>query len=138
MTYNVFDLCEDKGDYFEVDPAVMFPATLARIKECLVSEPPIEIMTPGWTGRPDREPVADKFVRQAEGFPGGAWELALKPFADFPVPDPDPDKDKELKAMLALRAATLAFVESWFKRALALVVGHGVRIHISKNLDYRR
>ncbi len=112
MSYDVFDLVENKGDYFEVDPAVMFPATLARIKECLVSEPPVEIMTPGWTGRPDREPVADKFMRQAEGFPAGAFD--------------EPNGD------------VLAFAESWFKRALALAVGHGVRIHISKNLDYKR
>lgn len=137
MSYNVFDLCEDKGDYFEVDPGVMFPATLARIRDCVKGEPPIEIVSPGWTGRADREPVADKFLRQAEGFPANAWELALKPFSEFPELDPK-NPDESLKAALELRAAALAFAESWFKRALALAVGSGIRIHISKNLDYKR
>ncbi len=130
MTYNVFDLCEDKGDYFEVDPAVMFPATLARIKECLVSEPPVEIVSKGWTGRADREPVADKFVRQAESLPAEAWTLALEPYQEPPKDGPTVDQQ--------IRASAQALAESWFKRALALAVGHGVRIHISKNLDYKR
>jgi hypothetical protein len=137
MTYNVLKLCEDKGDYFEVDPAVMFPATIARIKEVLAGEPPIEIVSIGWTGRADREPVADKFVRQAEALPAAAFDLALQPFSDFPELDPK-KPDKELKAKLDYRAAALGLAESWFKRALALATGRGIRIHISRNPDYRR
>ncbi len=115
MTYDVLKLCKDEGDHFEVDPAKMFPATIARIQEVLAGAPPTEIVSPGWTGRADREPVADKFLRQAEALPAGAWGL----------------KDGN-------RAAVLDFAESWFKRALALAVGRSVRIHISKNLGYKR
>jgi len=115
MSYDPLKLCQDQGGYFEVDPAVMFPATLARIQEVPAGETPAELVTPGWTGRPAREPVADKFVRQAEAFSQEAWSLE--------TPE---------------RAAVLDFAESWFKRALALRVGKGIRLHISRNADYRR
>ncbi len=137
MSYNAMNLCADKGDYFDIDPGVIFPATIARIKDVLAGAPPPEIVSKDWMGNPLREPVADKFLRQAEGFPAQAWELALQPFSDFPELDPK-KPDKALEATLRLRAAALDFAESWFKRALALAVGHGLRVHIMNNPDYRR
>ncbi len=115
MSYDVLKLCKKKDDYFEVDPAVMFPATIKRIQEVLAGEIPTELVSAGWTGHPLREPVATKFLDKAEAFPAEAWKLE------------SPE-----------RARVLDFAESWFKRALALKVGRGIRIHISKNLDYRR
>lgn len=115
MTYTPQALCTDEGDHFEVDPAVMFPVTIARIQEVLAGAPPVELVTPGWAGRPEREPVADKFLRQAEAFAPGDWQL------DTPA-----------------RAEVLDFAESWFKRALVLTAGRGIRLHISRNADYRR
>ena len=125
--YDVLSLCIDRGDHYEVDPAVMFPATVARIKAVIAGEPPTEIVSVGWTGRPDREPVADRFLREAERFNQNAWELALEPY----------DEDAPEK-LIEIRSATLAFAESWFKRALALKAGHGIRVHFIKNPDYKR
>ncbi len=143
MSYDVLKLCKDKGDYFEVDPAVMFPATIKRIQEVLAGEMPTEIVSAGWTGHPLREPTTDKFLRQAEAFPADDWKLGLSPYRE-PI---DPGKDANEKAIAAFeaekarnaqRAQVMDFAESWFKRSLVLKVGRGIRIHISKNLDYKR
>lgn len=131
MTYDPLKLCEDMGDYFEADPAVVYPATVARIQECIAGAPPTEIMTPGWTGRPDREPVADRILRQAEDFPSESWELALMPLWE-------PEDKKKGDVRLEFRANALAFAESWFKRALSVAAGRGIRIHFSRNLDFKR
>ena len=69
--------------------------------------------------------MADKFVRQAEACPKAAWEALLADPANADLDD-------------RLRNAALDFAESWFKRALALKVGKGIRLHISRNADYRR
>lgn len=133
MSYDPLSLCTDAGDHFEVDPAVMFPATLARIQEVLAGEVPTELVASDWKGRPAREPVADKFVRQAEAFPPEAWKLAE--MRDFRL---DLDPEPRPFAAFRLRASALDFIESWFKRALALKIGKGIRLHISRNADYRR
>ncbi len=127
MSHNVFDVVVNKGDYFEVDPGVMFPAMLARVQDVLKGEEALELVSKDWKGRPHRDPVVDGFLRQAEGFPEEAWKLARKPLQAVKT-----DEER------ALRGEALAFLESWFKRALALAVGKGVRIHIKKNLDWRR
>ena len=112
MSYDVLKLCEDLGDHFEVDPGVMFPATLKRIQECLRGEVPSELADPGFAGHPMREQTVLKFLEAAEAFPAEMWKKPIGPALDF--------------------------AESWFKRALVLAVGRGIRIHISKNLNYRR
>ena len=125
MSYDALNLCKKLGEgYYEVEPEVLFPATIARMRECAAGAAPVEIVTPSWEGRPDREPVADKFLRQAESFKAEAYEAALK---SYNKENPD-----------AVRGEILGLAESWFKRALALAVGSGVRIHIAKNLDWRR
>ena len=75
MSYDPLKLCQDQGGYFEVDPAVMFPATLARIQEVLAGETPAELVTPGWTGRPARGPGAGKVVGPAVAFSPAASAL---------------------------------------------------------------
>lgn len=125
--YDVLSLVKQADGKYQVDPAVMFPATVQRIKNVLAGEPPVEIVSKGWTGNPWREPVTDRTLREAEAFMPHAWDLALEPYDANTAPH-----------LQALRSAALAFVESWFKRALALKVGPPVVIHISKNLDYRR
>ena len=137
MSYKALKLCKDEGDYFEVDPAVMFPATIQRIKEALKNADPVELMSPGWEGRPDREPVADKFLRTVEAFPSGALDFSLTPFSYFENMGLEKLDDSAKKQRVS-RAEVLDFAESWFRRALSLEVGRGLRIHISKNLDYRR
>ncbi len=127
MSHNVFDLVTVKEGYFEVDPGVMFPAMIVRVQDVLNGEEPLELVSKDWTGKPHRDPVVDKFLLQAESFDEKAWKLAKKPYKD--VKDPDE---------LALRVEVLAFLESWFKRALALAEGRGIRIHIIKNLDWKR
>lgn len=112
LTFDALTLCEDKGGYYEVDPAVMFPATLQRIQEVLAGEAPVEIVSKDWTGHPVRDPVVGRFLDRAEAFPKEAWK---KPTAEL-----------------------LDFAESWFKRALALRVGHGLRIHIKRDPAYKR
>jgi len=127
--YDILKLCKkNKAGTYEIDPAVMFPATIARMQECVKGDELVEIVSKGWPGRADREPVADKFLRQAEGFPREAWDLAMTPF--------DQVHDANL---LALRAEVLVLAEQWFKRALALAHGEkGVKVFISKNLDWKR
>ena len=137
MSYKALDLCKDQGGFYDVEPAVMFPATIARIKAVLAGAPPTEIVSNGWTGNPLREPVADRFLRAAERMPAEAWDLALEPFSEFPENDPE-KPDQLLLARLELRATALTFAESWFKRALALAAGKGIRIHILKDKRYRR
>lgn len=118
MSYNPLKLAKlDKasGKYL-ADPAVFFPATIAHIQAVVKGDAqPTEIMTPGWQGRPDREPVADRFVKQAETLPADAWSLETDD-----------------------RARVLDLAESWFKRALVLAVGKPISLHISRNAEYRR
>jgi hypothetical protein len=135
MSYNVFDLCDDKGDYFEVDPAVMFPATFARIQEVLGGDAPVELLEDKTLPVPWLDPVVKNFYDQAKGFPGGAWDLAHIPLGNFAESTLGEDLTR---ATLESRAAVLGFAESWFKRALALAIGRGVRIHIARNPEYRR
>jgi hypothetical protein len=125
--FDILKLCKRVDGQYKVDPAVLFPAMVARIKACVAGELPVELLAKGWTGNPRREPVADGFLRQAEGFPAEAWELALEPYDANMAPQ-----------LAALRRAALEFAESWFKRALALRVGPPVMVHIGKNLAYRR
>ena len=126
MSFKVKELVEEKEGYFEVDPAVMFPATIKRIQEVLAGEAPTEIVSKDWKGSPYRDPVVDRFMREAESYDDEAWESALIPYhVVF-------EHERET------RAKVLAFVESWFNRALALEEGKGIRVHISKNLDWRR
>ena len=133
--YDATKLCKKTGDgQYEVDPATMFPATLARIQEVLTGKLPTEIVAPGWKGHPLREPATDRFLRQAEAFPPEAWKLAE--MEDFQI-DPD-ELEPRLLADKQLRGVVLDFAESWFKRALALKVGRGLRLHISRNSAYRR
>lgn len=133
MTYNPLKLCTEKDGKYSVDPAVMFPATIKRIQEVVAGKPPTEVMTPGWPGRPDREPVADKFLRQAEAFTPEDWELGLTPYVE-----PHEGETMEETALVVKRRAVLDLAESWFKRSLVLAVGHTVNLHISRNADYRR
>ncbi|MCC6192055.1 MAG: hypothetical protein IT318_23750 [Anaerolineales bacterium] len=118
MTYDPYSLCQRVGvpaGEFEADPAVVFPTTLARIQEVLAGAPPHEIVTPGWIGRAEREPVADTFLRQAEALPADAWGLETDD-----------------------RPHALDLAESWFKRALVLRASRGIRLHLSRNDEYRR
>src|SRR5574341_126053 len=129
MSYDVLKLCKKLEDgTYEIDPGIFFPATLKRIQECIKGADPIEIVSAGWQGRPDREPVADRFLREAEAFPPAAWNVALTPFSEI---EPGSVAQK-------LRAEVLGFIESWFKRALALQVGRGVKLHITRNPDWKR
>jgi hypothetical protein len=110
MTWNVLDYCEEMDGYYEIDPAVMFPATIKRIQDVLANpdQPPLELVPAGWTGNVWREPVSMRFVDEAATITD--WTSA----------------------------AALDFAESWFKRALAVKAGKGIRVHIRKNVDYRR
>src|SRR3970282_1391137 len=111
MAYNVLSLCENKGAYFEVDPAVMFPATIKRIQAVLFGdETPSELSKAA--GNPWRDPVVMQFLKPFEALPEPNW--------DTPTAD------------------ALALAESWFERALALHVGKGIRVPISKNFDYKK
>ena len=131
MSYNPLNYCELVNGQYEVDPAVMFPATVSHIKECVKGDAqPVEIVSPGWEGRPDREPVADRFLREAERLPQGALDLALHPMRDLDVAMNPVDAKS--------RSIALALAESWFKRALALKVEPPIRVHIRRNPDYRR
>lgn len=117
MGYDPLKLCtlNETGTYL-VDPAAMFPATIKHIQQVVVGKAePMEIVSKGWNGRPDREPVADKFMKQAETFSKEDWSLAT---------------DR--------RGAVLDLAEAWFKRALVQATGKSVRLHISRNEEYRR
>jgi hypothetical protein len=135
MSYDVMSLVTDLGDQYEVDPGVMFPATITRIKEVLAGDAPVEIVSKGWTGSPFREPVADRMLKEAESFPAALWDLALKPYKAV-----GEDASEKEKATATWRASALGFAEGWFKRAFVLAIPEGRKaiLHIIKNLDYRR
>lgn len=117
--FDVLKLCKDKGDHYEVDPGVMFPATVARIRE--------------WRGGMDVPEIvggdyatAVRFQRELQAIPPEAWELALVPYAEC------------AETARLVRATALAFADNFFSRALSLAVGGAVHIHIIRNNDYRR
>lgn len=139
-SYDVLKLCEKVGDTYHVDPAVMFPETLAHMQACVAGAPPTEIVSKGWHGRPDRERIADSFLKKAELITDEGWEVAKIP---FPVLEALPNGTEEEKAIrshkLQLRAEVIALAEQWWKRAIVLAHGtRGVKIYISKNLAWRR
>lgn len=126
---NVLSLCKKREDgVFEVDPAVMFPAIVERIKAVRAGELPDELGESGAA-----------FMKKYTGVKDEALNLALKPLDVFL---PFGEEEVSLTAMKsmsrALRADALAFAEDYFQRALCKQVGKGLRIHITRNEDYRR
>lgn len=117
--FDVLKLCKYLGDHYEVDPGVMFPATIARIQEWLTGADVPEIVGGDYA-------TAVQFQREAKSIPAEAWELALIPF------------ELCLEAKRPMRATALAFADNFFSRALSLAVGGAVHIHVIRNDDYRR
>lgn len=106
---------------YEIDPAVMFPAIIERIKEVRGGEPPVELGESG-----------PAFMKKYAGVKDEALDFALEP--DF-IHDGDTPMNKLSRA---LRADALAFAEDYFQRALSEQVGKGLRIHITRNEDWKR
>jgi len=117
--YDVLKLCKDRGDRYEVDPGVMFPATVARIREWLAGADVPEIVGGDYA-------TAVQFQREVKSIPAEAWELALVPYSQCS------------DTARLVRAAALAFADNFFSRALSLAAGGAVHIHFIRNDDYRR
>lgn len=112
--------------YYEIDPAVAIPATIERIKECLLHPYPLpeEIVNMA-----DADPyIAAKGVfEEVKNVPYVAWDLALLPKEAID------DKFKQ-----DLRVQALAEAMSWFNRALSLQTGGKVHTHIIRNEQFKQ
>lgn len=115
--YNVDSLVTVENGQFVVDPAVMYPATIARI----LSLDPYSV--PQEFGSPEKGRSMQDKVKE---FPAFAWESALTP------------RDDVASENVALRASALAEARCWFQAALvAKHEGEAIKIHYLKNPDWR-
>jgi len=116
--YDPMTLCslEPRAGYdfkwFAVEPAVMYPATIERVLDCLDGEAPTELGD-----------AAGSIMGMASQVPPAAWDLALSPAPE----------DKGLREV---RAAALEVARLWFTQAMQVIHGT-LGIHITKNEDYR-
>jgi hypothetical protein len=131
----------DGRDWYVVNPGDVIPPTVERILECLKVRwvLPEELINPA---DPDPSRAAKAMVDQAYAVSVDAWGAALA--ARVQSVDIGPRTTKEAKALAETlaqfnnnRASALAIAWSWFKRALALKVGVGVLLHITKDLTYK-
>lgn len=130
--YDPHALCEvsenqepevELGTRFEVDPSVMFPATIVRIQDVLLTGVvPIELM--------DRKPVfgvnplaaAEQLILRAKNVPQFSWEHALAHKRDCPA------------LAMADRAEALEVARLWFTQAMQVKEGQ-VILHILRDLN---
>lgn len=133
--FDVLELCEQRDGRFVFEPGVIYPATIARIREVLAGEAPVEIVSAGWKGNPHREPVAGKFLDQAGALPMKAWDWALMPLEEAVAED----KKLDPKQVREVRARALGLADNWFTRALLLATpGKRHALLITRDDDYRR
>lgn len=115
--------------WYAFDPAVIYPATIQRIKEVVASrDSPIPEELIDNQAPPGVEPrsVAVAYVNTARLFPLEAWDWALQ----------DRDLVYDPK-QIALRAEALTLARRWFTQALHCAVGSAVGVHILKDDYYR-
>lgn len=101
--YDVLQLVKFEDDLAVVEPGVIYPATIARIKEVLEGAEPTELIPPG--GKMNYA-VEHEFLYQARIIDPRDWNLAL---VSFDATDPFTRE---------LRAEVLAFCDAWWKCAL--------------------
>jgi hypothetical protein len=140
MSYDVLDFCKvaERPDMkavgyepFAFEPAVIYPATIARILEVLADGSlPTELIDKNLN--PDVDPRSAALMHRSriKAIPEEAWALALKPRSEF-ADSPDD------AALLGIRADALEAARLWFTRALKNEVGKPVGVHILKDEDYR-
>ena len=141
MSYQILELCKVsvgrpdmvKAGYapFTFEPAVIYPATIARILEVLKDGSlPTELIDKKLN--PDVDPRSAALMHRSriKAIPEEAWDLALKPRSEF-TDSPDD------AALVAMRADALEAARLWFTRALKNEVGKPVGIHILRDDDYR-
>lgn len=135
--FNIFDFAikSDRPDLvaqgyapYEVDPATVYPATIARIQAVLESgELPQELI--------DTAPIdpriapaqgAQLLINEALKVKHEGWTNALLPRQQF-------TKKSEIEA----RALALEVARRWFTRALHLAAGQPVGLQILKDETYK-
>lgn len=129
MAFDPLKLCqpEERADsvpWYATQPAVMYPATIARIGEVIASgEMPPELVG---SSNPEADPMAAarEYRLQARRLPAEAWKLAAAPAPS------DPEKRR-------VRAEALELARKWFTRALKLAVGKSLGLHILKDPGFR-
>ncbi len=138
MSYDILSLVsiEERDDpervvWYGVDPDIIYPATVKRIREVLASgEIPQELVDPSSPLEVDPRGVARLYLSDASRVPADAWQLALTPRGEF---------DEESPA-LSDRAFALEVARRWFTQALHVMAGGngtGMGIHILKDERYR-
>lgn len=140
MAYEILKLCKvaQRADMkaagyepFVFEPAVIYPATIARIKQVLKDGSlPTELIDKNLN--PDVDPRSAALMHRSRirAIPEEAWDLALKPRSEF-TDSPDD------AGLLVIRADALEAARLWFTRALKNEVGKPVGVHILKDDDYR-
>ena len=143
MSFNPLDLIEKEEQYPAntirrvVDPAVVYPATIARIQEVIAGSDPVEIIDSKLAPR-KRYSTAAEFLKEFEKIPAEAWTLAMTPRGNWPDTE-DLEKDSDKKT-LALRARAIRLAWIYFKRATRSAVGDKstFKWRIKKDPDWKR
>lgn len=109
----VGDLNEAGYRAVEVDPADLYPQTIAHIRQRLLTESaPDGALRQEWD--------------QALTLPRDAWDLALVAATDdMPAPD------------RAARAAALEIARRWFTEVLHQAIGGAMQLRITRDLTYK-
>lgn len=134
MAYQITELClpeerEDEMSWFAFDPAKVYPATVARIKQVIDEELlPGDITELLGSTHPEVsiDEAAKTYLRKAKQLPPEAFELALTPREDVTSA-----KDIEMRAL------TLELARLWFTRALKAHTKEPVGVHILNDPDFR-
>lgn len=120
----------ESGDYvtYEIAPADLYPATVARIQEALADGGvPEELIDPAPIDpRIAPAQAAQAYMSQAAAIPADGWRLALLPRSEVTK-----------QANINLRAQALELARRWYTRALHMAVGAPLGLHILLDEDYR-
>ncbi len=113
--------------WFAVEPAVIYPRTIARIQECLkTGELPQELVQPAVDVGPDPRSVAFDYLSRARAIPYEAWAFATVSKERTPL-----DKQK-------MRAEALNIARLWYTQALHVANDmQPIGLHIKSDPDYK-
>jgi len=135
VIYNPYDLCEksenqepeaEMGTRFEIEPSVMYPATIDRIVDVLAfGKVPLELMDLHAVFGVNPLAAAEQLITRARKVPAWSWQDALAP-KDEVGPGP----------RIADRAEALEIARLWFTQAMQVKEGK-VILHILRDERFR-